>query len=109
LDLFSPRLSLTYQIILMEEKSFPTCVDLGERLRKEFLLRYFGNNSAVHELVEIALIKERRDIALEVNKAIKIMGSPSKKEEEYFIDVIRNKFDFGSWKNWRGKIVTPRM
>jgi len=96
LNRFSPRLSMTYQIILLEEKIFYYSVELADKLKEEFLKRYFGSNLAIHRFVKISLRNNRRDVALEVNKAIKIVGSPSEEEEENFISLIRKKFKFYS-------------
>jgi curved DNA-binding protein CbpA len=90
----SPRLSLTFQIILLENKSFTLSTEISEFLKAEFLTRYFGNNDKIQRFVEVCLDNDRRDVALEINKAIKIVGSPSKKEEERFLSVFKKKFNF---------------
>jgi len=91
---FSPRLSLTFQIILLENKSFTLSTEISEFLKAEFLTRYFGNNSKIQRFVELCLDNNRRDVALEINKAIKIVGSPSKKEEDRFLSLFKKKFNF---------------
>jgi curved DNA-binding protein CbpA len=94
LNRFSPQLSLLYQFTLLELKKFSHSSDLADKLKEEFLTRYFGSNFEIHKFVEACLRNNRRDVALGVNKAIKIVGSPSEADEEKFISRIRNKFDY---------------
>ena len=94
LNKYSPELSLTYQIILLEHKAFSSAAKYALGIKEEFLKRYFGSNRKVHEFVELAIQQNRRDVALEVNKAVKILGSPSRQEVEKFINIIKKKFDF---------------
>ncbi|MBB43931.1 MAG: hypothetical protein CMM44_09240 [Rhodospirillaceae bacterium] len=94
LNKFSPELSLTYQIILLEHKAFASAAKYALGMKEGFLERYFGSNRKVHEFVELAIQQNRRDVALEVNKAVKIIGSPCSQEVENFINIIKKKFDF---------------
>ncbi len=43
-------------------------------LQAEFLARFFGQNKEVQDLAEACLRKGRRDAALEINRAVKVLG-----------------------------------
>ena len=97
LNKFSPHLALTYQVIVLEEKAFHSAAEFAEVLEREFLNRYFGDNLEIHSYVKRALNEGRRDVALEVNKAIKILGSPARGKENSILSVIERKYDFKRW------------
>jgi len=79
----------------LELKKFSHSSDLADELKEEFLTRYFGSNFEIYKFVEACLRNNRRDVALGVNKAIKIVGSPSEAEKnlypEFVISLITTK------------------
>ena len=89
---FSAQLAYTFQVLLLEQKLFVECKEIAAALEQEFLKTYFGSNSSIHEFVLKLLSDDQRQIALEVNKAIKILGTPSPDQTDHFIRVILDKF-----------------
>ncbi len=104
LNLFSSTLAFSFQVIILEQKAFSECVLLAGALKQEFLNRYFGSNLKIHSYVEDALKSNRRDVAIEVNKAIKILGSPNESEATNLISKISHKFSWVSHYSGETKI-----
>lgn len=71
----SPELSFTFRLTLLESKRFAEANKIGRELEKSFLEKFFGKNVNVHLFVKWLLLHKRRDIALEVNKAINVLGA----------------------------------
>jgi hypothetical protein len=90
----SPALAFSFQVAIIEGKSFNQAASIATALKRQFLERYFGSNPAVHEFVLKALQTRRRDVALEVNRAIKILGSPDAETQHSFLRTVR---DTTSW------------
>jgi len=78
----------------LEEKSFKDCQKVADGLKEGFLKRYFGNNRKIHDFAEEALSRSRRDVALGINKAIKVLGSPSDGEVYKIINLIKAKHNW---------------
>lgn len=94
LSILSPHLALQYQITLIELKLSHDAERVREVLEAEFLLRFFGDSTVIHDFVRKILIKGRRDVAGELNKAIRIMGSPKNDTQaKSFINTARKKID----------------
>jgi curved DNA-binding protein CbpA len=85
----SSALALSYQVTLVETKAAAEAEDLADALRHQFLERYFGSNPDVQELAVEALRRKRRDVALEINQAIKFLGSPRPAETDHFIETVK--------------------
>ncbi len=85
----SSALGLAFQITLLETKSAADAAALSDALRNQFLERYFGTNTMIQEFASQALGVRRRDVALEVNKAIKILGTPKPEDVARFIETVR--------------------
>ena len=71
----SPKLSFTFQIVILSSKSAAQSIKIGEVLKTEFLTKYFGKSTKLHLFVERLLLNGKRDIAAEINKKIVILGS----------------------------------
>jgi hypothetical protein len=50
---------------------------IAAKIENEFFERYFGRNPEIHRFVRDALLEGRSDVAKEVNRAIKILGTPN--------------------------------
>jgi hypothetical protein len=86
----SPSLAATFQILVLSTKNHSQSDNLASGLELEFLRRYFGDNITIQHFVRTALSEGRRDVAIEINKAIKILGLPSDEGTTYqFIDRVR--------------------
>lgn len=84
----SSALALAYQVTLVETKAAAEADDLADALRHQFLERYFGSNPDVQEFAAEALRRKRRDVALEINQAVKFLGSPRPAETDQFIETV---------------------
>jgi hypothetical protein len=94
LSVLSPQSALQYQITLIELKISHDAGGVRDILEKEFLLRFFGDSSVIHSFVKSALIKGQRNLVAELNKAIRIMGSPKDDAQAWaFIHTARKKMD----------------
>ena len=104
LYVYSPKLSFTFQILILSSKSAEHSIKIGEDLKKEFLTKFFGTNRKLQVFVEKLLFSEKRHIASEINKKILILGSDA--SERVMADVMK-KYDnelrnikSGSWENF---------
>jgi hypothetical protein len=50
---------------------------LAETMKNEYMTRYFGNNEIINEFVFRLITSGRRDVALEMNNAIRVLGVPA--------------------------------
>lgn len=89
-------LSLAFQVTLIETRSAAESQKLSEALKAQFLERYFGTNAAVQEFATEALKMSRRDVALEINKAIKVLGSPRQADAANFIETVKRVTKWGN-------------
>ena len=85
----SPTLAFSFQIAILEAKSAHNAQRVGEALQKQFLERFFGTNQEVHDFVLRALWSNRRDVAVEVNRAIKVLGTPDSTAAHAFLYTVR--------------------
>lgn len=99
----SSGLALAFQVTLVETKAAAEADELADALRHQFLERYFGSNPHVQEFAAEALRRQRRDVALEINQAIKFLGSPRPAETDQFIETVKRV------TNWRGRLVVPQQ
>jgi hypothetical protein len=67
-------LALAYQVLLLEHKTFNQAADIAKTLKKNFLTRYFGESDLLRNYAEKCIMEGRRDVALELNKAVRILG-----------------------------------
>jgi hypothetical protein len=86
----SSALALAFQVTLVETKGAAEADELADALRHQFLERYFGSNPAVQEFAVEALRRRRRDVALEINQAVKYLGSPRPADTDQFIETVKN-------------------
>lgn len=85
----SSALALAFQVTLVETKGSAEADELADALRHQFLERYFGSNPDVQEFAIEALQRKRRDVALEINQAVKYLGSPRPAETDQFIETVK--------------------
>ena len=87
----SQALAFTFQVTVLEEKLAANALDKAFEMENEFLERYFGTNSKIHDYVRDALLEGRRDVAQEVNRAIKVLGTPDEPAIEHFIEQVASQ------------------
>lgn len=85
----SPALALTFQVTLVETKGAAEADELADGLRHRFLERHFGSNPYVQEFAVEALRRKRRDVALEINQAVRFLGSPRPADTDEFIETVK--------------------
>lgn len=86
----SSGLALAFQVTLVETKGAAEADELADALRHQFLERHFGSNLQVQEFAVEALRRRRRDVALEINQAVKYLGSPRPADTDQFIETVKN-------------------
>ena len=92
------KLALQFQFILIETKSASKYKMIAKITRDDFFNRYFGEDKNLHSIVENLLLKNQTKIALEINKAIKVLGTEASKD---IIKKIKNKY--------RGKVTDTNI
>lgn len=83
---WSSQLALQFQITIIELKLSYESEHVRTTLEKDFFHRFFGENEVIQTFVKKCLVEGRKDIAKELNKAIRILGSP--KTEAQAKDII---------------------
>jgi curved DNA-binding protein CbpA len=71
----SKNLAFEFKITLLVLKKFNRANQIYEKMRSEFLSRYFGRDSSVLSAVEGYLSDGNEPALIEINKAIRILGS----------------------------------
>ena len=89
LESLSPSLAFAFQVTVLETKSWGDANEVAEGLERQFLETYFGTDFAIHKFVLKALGEGRRDVALEVNQAIKVLGTPTADHVTEFLNMVR--------------------
>lgn len=95
----SPALAFSYRITVLERKLSGTgaATKLAETMKSEYMTRYFGNNERINEFVIRLITSGRRDVALEINNAIRILGVPAPDMVSSFLEKVRKKYDINSY------------
>lgn len=83
------RLALEFQFVLIETKTSTNYEIIAEIIEKKFFEKYFGDDETLHKIVKNLLLNNQTKIALEINKAIKILGSVSSKD---IIQKMKSKY-----------------
>ena len=95
---FSRALGFSFQVALLESKNFSSLTQTADALLSEYLTRYFGSHPTVQSFAKEALLHGRRDVALELNQAIKTLGTPENTDR--FLAQIQ---DHCGWEELRSK------
>lgn len=77
LSQISSRLSFSFKVYIIQEKKYINAEEVATRMKNSFLEQFFGENKRVHGLVMHLISMKRKDILLELNKAIKALGASS--------------------------------
>jgi hypothetical protein len=86
----SSRLAFSFRVFLLQEKKYENAKSIADQLEKAFLTDFFGSSSVAHEFA-IQLIEEgRKDILLELNQGIKVIGSGGSSK---VVDRLCEKYD----------------
>jgi DnaJ domain len=95
----SRALAFSYRITVLERKLFGTgaATKLAETMKNEYMNRYFGNNESIKEFVMNLITSGRRDAALEINNAIRILGVPAPDMTSSFLEKVMKKYDINPY------------
>jgi len=75
LSIYSKQLEYTFKVLVIEDKKFKTRFDLAERLKKQFLVKYFGSDKEIQKFAE-SLFEDKNFISLKkLNRAVNLLGS----------------------------------
>lgn len=75
LNQVSKSLIIPYKLTLLEKKIFAQRQKLSDQMIDAYLQTYFGKNAEIKEYARLLLKKGRRDAALDLNKAVRVLGS----------------------------------
>ena len=98
----SYSLALMFQMVILQTKQAENYGYVGEHLRREFLKQYFGSNEDIHRFVLRAISQGRKDVALEVNRAIGVLGTPADKNVRSFLGQVREKHNWD--RGWQASV-----
>jgi len=70
----STKLAFAYKAYLIEKKDFKTHTEIFVKFRDDFLSSYFGDDKILIDLARQLIADGRRDVALELNKAVRVLG-----------------------------------
>jgi curved DNA-binding protein CbpA/predicted RNA-binding Zn-ribbon protein involved in translation (DUF1610 family) len=101
LTALSPELGFTFKLSLLENKRFSEAEKFAKELEHSYLVKYFGVNTEIHSFTKWLLQNKRRDVALEVNKIVNVLGNNfdagpiiskiiSKHELQYIAELLKN-------------------
>lgn len=83
------KLAWQFQILCVETKSFDIADKIAKKIKKEWIVKYFGKNKDIQFIALKAIGENQVEIAKELNKAIKLLGDNSQK---IIIEKLREKF-----------------
>jgi curved DNA-binding protein CbpA len=74
LEKLSSDLALVFVITVLEEKCFKDADRVKKSLSSRFLSKFFGTYHSLRAFARRLLLEGRQDIALELNKAVRVLG-----------------------------------
>jgi hypothetical protein len=90
----SSALGFSFQIAVLESRVFDNPQKTANGMIAEYLRQYFGSHETVQKFVLRAVQAGRKDVALEVNRAIRALGTPKRHQVENFLERIRSHCDW---------------
>jgi len=76
----SRSLETTYKFYLLERKLFEKRVEIADSFKKSYMERYFGTNDEILRFANFCIVKNKRDAARSLNRAVSLLGSDVKPE-----------------------------
>jgi curved DNA-binding protein CbpA len=70
----SSALSVVFQGTILGNKNFEAAAKVKQEIIEQFVERYFGKNEIVKQFALEALKNGRRDVAKELNRAVRVLG-----------------------------------
>lgn len=93
LSAFSSALALAFQVGLLEHKAFPLAEAMKRDLIEQFMRTFFGSNIRIREFAARLIRAGKKAAAKELNRLIRVSGSPSDDDAKRIIEKIDEKFD----------------
>ena len=93
LKAIAKSLSFTFQNIIVIEKLSEQSKEVADLLKSEYLKHYFGNNDKIQKFACQMLLQRRRDVALELNNIIRVLGTPADNKISSLITNISVKYN----------------
>jgi curved DNA-binding protein CbpA len=104
LTLISHKLGYAYKITIIEQKAFNNRFIIAANLENNFLSRYFGTNQKILRFAKELIMRNQKDAAKELNKAINLLGSDV--DPKIIIEKIVDKYGKKNLKkDSSGKLV----
>lgn len=104
LSKISAKLSFTYRSYLLETKQFEQAKAIASEMEHAFLNAYFGTDAKVIEFAKFLIKESKRDVLLELNKAIKVLGSST--SSKAIIDKIKATNNLYTQRELFGKFLS---
>jgi curved DNA-binding protein CbpA len=90
LAILSWRVAAAFRAYLLDSKMFEERELVAKAIEREYLSRYFGANTAIQDYAKSLLVTGNRQIAIELNKVVTVMGSNA--DPARIISLIEAKF-----------------
>jgi len=76
----SPKLSFSFQVLILESKNFDKASDIATEMQIKYLDNYFGPNKTIMEFARKLIVDGQIKAAKELNRVIKIFGESADAE-----------------------------
>ena len=83
---YSKQLEYTFKVLVIEKKNFKNRFDLAVRLKKQYLIKYFGSNAEIQKFAEALFQTKDFGSLKKLNKAVNWLGSDV--DPEFIINKI---------------------
>jgi curved DNA-binding protein CbpA len=93
---YSNKLAYSFKAYMLENKKFNNISEVARGLEAEFLSVYFGKNKQVISFAKELFSYSQINILLELNKAVKVLGSDN--VDERVINKIKSNFSYDGKK-----------
>jgi curved DNA-binding protein CbpA len=75
LQALSSNLAFTYKLTLLNSQALPQRLEIAQRLEKNYLEKYFGNQTALQLYAKDLLLHQRTKAVRELNRVLTILGN----------------------------------
>lgn len=105
---YSAALALTFQVHLLEMKAFARAGDIQQSLINDFLRTYFGGSDVIRECAKRLIRAGHKQAARELNRLIRLSGTPTGEDAHRIVASIEAKFSPVSGTNDKSRVETER-
>jgi len=99
-------LAIAFTSFVVENKSFGNALSLANQFQEMFLSTYFGKDKRVQSLALELIIQNKKSLALDLNKIVKVTGIPDKTNA--FIDKFLEIHDLSKDAYWKQNKITKK-